>query len=61
MPTPRSTLATAVLDGKIYAVGGHGAGGPRLEMEAYTPDGWPFPKAVFGHPPRQASDDMGRD
>ena len=50
MPTPRSTLATAVLDGKIYAVGGHGAGGPRLEMEVYTPDGWPFPKAFLVAP-----------
>ena len=50
MPTPRATLVTAVLDGKIYAVGGHGAGGPRKETEVYTPDGWPFPKAFSVDP-----------
>ena len=44
MPTGRGTLSTAVLDGKIYAIGGH-HNGPRRETEVYTPDGWPFPKA----------------
>ena len=44
MPTGRGTLATVVVDGKIYAIGGHN-NGPRRETEVYTPDGWPFPKA----------------
>ena len=42
MPTGRGTLATAAVDGKIYAIGGH-HNGPRREVEVYTPDGWPFP------------------
>ena len=42
MPTGRGTLATAVVDGKIYAIGGH-HNGPRREVEVYTADGWPFP------------------
>ena len=42
MPTGRGTLATSVVDGKIYAIGGH-HNGPRREVEVYTPDGWPFP------------------
>ena len=43
MPTGRGTLATAAVDGKIYAIGGH-HNGPRREVEVYTPDGWPFPR-----------------
>ena len=50
MPGPRGTLATSVVDGKIYAIGGH-RGGPRKEVEVYTPDGWPFPK-TFSVDPR---------
>ena len=48
MPTGRASLATTVLDGKIYAVGGHvGVAGI---TEVYTPDGWPFPKAFSVSP-----------
>ena len=42
MLTGRGTLATAAVDGKIYAIGGHN-NGPRREVEVYTSDGWPFP------------------
>ena len=42
MPTGRGTLASSVVDGKIYVIGGHN-NGPRREVEVYTPDGWPFP------------------
>ena len=49
MPTGRGTLATAVVNGKIYAIGGH-HNGPRRETEAYTPDGWPFPKTFSVSP-----------
>ena len=48
MPTPRASLATTVLDGKIYAIGGH-VGIPGI-TEVYTPDGWPFPKAFSVSP-----------
>ena len=49
MPTGRGTLASSVVDGKIYAIGGH-HNGPRREVEVYTPDGWPFPKAFSVSP-----------
>ncbi len=51
MPTGRGTLATAAVDGKIYAIGGH-HNGPRREVEVYTPDGWPFPEN-FSVDPRE--------
>ncbi len=41
MPTPRASLASTVLDGKIYAIAGHN-GIPGI-TEVYTADGWPFP------------------
>ena len=50
MPTGRGTLATSVVAGKIYAIGGH-RNGPRREVAAYTPDGWPFPD-VFAVSPQ---------
>ena len=50
MPTGRGTLATSVVDGKIYAIGGH-RNGPRREVAVYTPDGWPFPD-VFAVSPQ---------
>ena len=49
MPTGRGALSTAVVGGKIYAIGGH-HNGPRREVEVYTPDGWPFPKAFSVSP-----------
>ena len=49
MPTGRGTLASSVVDGKIYVIGGHN-NGPRREVEVYTPDGWPFPKAFSVSP-----------
>ena len=49
MPTGRGTLASTVVDGKIYVIGGHN-NGPRREVEVYTPDGWPFPKAFSVSP-----------
>jgi hypothetical protein len=49
MPTPRASLASTVLDGKIYAIAGHvGVAGI---TQVYTPDGWPFPK-VFAVSPQ---------
>jgi N-acetylneuraminic acid mutarotase len=41
MPTPRSSLAVGVVDGRLYAVGGW-EGGPSLTVEAYDPatDSW---------------------
>ena len=46
LPTERSILSTNVVDGIIYAIGGWEGGccGPTAVVEAYTPDGWPFPK-----------------
>ena len=49
MPTGRGTLASSVVEGKIYVIGGHN-NGPRKEVEVYTPDGWPFPKAFSVSP-----------
>jgi N-acetylneuraminic acid mutarotase len=49
MPTGRGTLASSVVAGKIYVIGGHN-NGPRREVEVYTPDGWPFPKAFSVSP-----------
>ena len=45
LPTERSILSTSVVDGRIYAIGGWRGGccGPSPVVEAYTPDGWPFP------------------
>ncbi len=37
MPTPRLQLATVVVNGKIYAIGGLN-GGPQSAMEAYDPE-----------------------
>ena len=37
MPTGRSTLAAAVLDGKIYAIGGYIGPGPVPTVEVYDP------------------------
>ena len=48
MPTARASLATAVLNGKIYAIGGH-IGIPAV-TEVYTPNGWPFPAAFSVSP-----------
>ena len=42
LPTPRESLATSVVNGKIYAIGGN-AGWPTRAVEEYTPDRWPFP------------------
>ena len=54
MRTPRSTLAAAFASGKLYAIGGTGAGGKVLAtVEAYTPGGnsWatrkPLPSARY--------------
>ena len=38
MPTPRLQLATVVVDGQIYAIGGLN-GGPRSTLEVYNPQG----------------------
>ena len=45
LPTERSILSTAVVNGKIYAIGGWRGGccGPTPVVEEYTPNGWPFP------------------
>ena len=59
MPTGRGTLATAVVDGKIYAIGGH-HNGPRREVEVYTPDGWPFPKAFSVSPQGKLATKWGK-
>jgi N-acetylneuraminic acid mutarotase len=40
MPTPRSAGAAAVLDGKIYVVGGRPPAGPQLEMYDPAADTW---------------------
>ena len=52
LPTERSILSTSVVDGRIYAIGGWRGGccGPTPVVEAYTPDGWPFPKAFSVSP-----------
>ena len=46
LPTERSILSTVVVNGIIYAIGGWRGGccGPTPVVEAYKPDGWPFPE-----------------
>ncbi|MFQ5705446.1 MAG: kelch repeat-containing protein, partial [Gemmatimonadales bacterium] len=41
-PTPRSRLATAVVNGQIYAIGGYNGDGPEIAVERYDPtlDTW---------------------
>ena len=58
MPTARASLATAVLNGKIYAIGGHN-GIPGI-TEAYTADGWPFPKAFSVSPQGKLATKWGK-
>ncbi len=58
MPTGRGTLSTAVVDGKIYAIGGH-HNGPRREVEVYTPDGWPFPDTFSVSPQEKLATKWG--
>ena len=56
MPTARTTLGVAVVNGKIYAIGGYGAGGYLNVNEEYDPatNTWttkepmPIPRASFG-------------
>ena len=52
LPTERSILSTSVVNGIIYAIGGWEGGccGPTAIVEAYTPNGWPFPKAFSVSP-----------
>ena len=38
MPTARTMVATRVVDGKIYAIGGAGDGGILSTVEEYTPE-----------------------
>ena len=59
MPTGRGTLASSVVDGKIYVIGGHN-NGPRREVEVYTPDGWPFPKAFSVSPQGKLATKWGK-
>jgi N-acetylneuraminic acid mutarotase len=42
MPTPRSLLAAAVIDGRLVAIGGYGSGGILSTVEIYDPvsDSW---------------------
>lgn len=45
MPTPRFNLSTAVVNGKIYAIGGRlrdKLSATSSAVEEYTPEGWPF-------------------
>ncbi|MBI1929803.1 hypothetical protein HYR99_36830 [Candidatus Poribacteria bacterium] len=37
MPTPRDSLSTSVVNGKIYAIGGWSKGGPLSTGEEYDP------------------------
>lgn len=37
MPTPRSSIATAVVNGKIYVIGGWDGGRPVSTVEEYDP------------------------
>ena len=59
MPTARSELAAAALDGRIYVAGGIAQWGTTAAFEAYDPatDRWeelpPLPEAVS--PPRSSS------
>ena len=54
MPTARSGIAAAVLDGRIFVVGGEAPSGTFQEVEAYDPtsNGWstyaPMPRARHG-------------
>ena len=54
MPTARSGIAAAVLDGRIVVVGGEGPSGTFGEVESYDPEtnGWSslarMPKARHG-------------
>ncbi|MYE87749.1 hypothetical protein F4X33_01985 [Candidatus Poribacteria bacterium] len=58
MPTPRASLATTVLDGKIYAIAGHvGIAGI---TEVYTANGWPFPKAFSVSPQDKLTTQWGK-
>ena len=54
MPTARGSFGTAVVNGKIYTMGGWngGAGAQEIENEVYQPPGWPFPKN-FSVDPRE--------
>ena len=56
MPLPyRSNHAVAVIDGKIYAIGGHTDEGPMVSVDVYDPqnDSWQpvasMPQGVYGH------------
>jgi len=40
MPTPRLSLGVAVVDDKLYAIGGYYGSDPRNENERYTPSGY---------------------
>lgn len=54
MPTARSGIAVAVLDGKLFVFGGERLGGTYLQAEAYDPETntWaelaPMPSPVHG-------------
>jgi N-acetylneuraminic acid mutarotase len=59
LPTPRSEVASAVLDGKIYVIGGFNAQGQSSNVvEVYTPLGFGSPD---NHWERKASLPEGRD
>ncbi len=58
MPTGRASLASTVLDGKIYAIAGHI--GIAAITEVYTPDGWPFPKAFAVDPQGKLATQWGK-
>ncbi len=63
MRVPRTAMSASVVDGRIYVIGGKEVGVRKIStVEEYTPEGWPFPRALATEPsPADEATDVSRD